>query len=323
MVVTADTPTTRAYPTRRVWWLVSFALIAVSMGGFFGRAHWMLDLFANFRMQYAVAGLAVLAIALLMRDRVGGVLALILLVPNLVLVAPLFLGNAGTPAAGVDPLRIMNFNVLESNADRDAVFDYLRGSDADVVVLHEVNRWWLLDIHDADLPFDLVDVGDRGYFLDTVTLVRPETVEVEEVRRASVNWKAHPLIDVAYEGQTVSILGIHPASPVTERRTTYRDNQLIAVGNWAREHPNELVIVGDFNASPWTTGYRDFVDRSGMISSIDGAGFQGSWPHSLWILRVPIDHVFHSDGLATVSRELGPFSGSDHAPVIVDIAPAA
>jgi endonuclease/exonuclease/phosphatase (EEP) superfamily protein YafD len=36
-------------------------------------------------------------------------------------------------------------------------------------------------------------------------------------------------------------------------------------------------------------------------------------------MRVPIDHLLHSDTLSVVDRRLGPAMGSDHFPLIVDL----
>jgi endonuclease/exonuclease/phosphatase (EEP) superfamily protein YafD len=40
-------------------------------------------------------------------------------------------------------------------------------------------------------------------------------------------------------------------------------------------------------------------------------------------LQIPLDHCLHSAGLATIAREIGPASGSNHFPLLVVLRTAA
>ena len=65
---------------------------------------------------------------------------------NLVLVVPLFFGPS-RPESG--ELRVLSFNVLASNRRFEEVIDFIRATDADVVVLHEVTGRWEEAIEEA------------------------------------------------------------------------------------------------------------------------------------------------------------------------------
>ncbi len=81
------------------------------------------------------------------------------------------------------------------------------------------------------------------------------------------------------------------------------------------------MVVGDFNAARWSHGFRALLDRSGMVDSERGFGFQPTFPAGLpYPLRIPIDHLLHGEGLAVTDRVLGPALGSDHLPLVVDLA---
>ena len=82
------------------------------------------------------------------------------------------------------------------------------------------------------------------------------------------------------------------------------------------------IVVGDMNTHRRLAPLRRLPPRRGLRDSRLGFGRQPSWP--TWSpYRIAIDHAFVSDDLAVVDRRLGPAIGSDHFPLILDLAPAA
>jgi len=57
-----------------------------------------------------------------------------------------------------------------------------------------------------------------------------------------------------------------------------------------------------------------------LVNSQNGFGLAATWPTSLPISLIPLDHMLHSDSLTTVAREVGPDLGSDHKPLTVEVA---
>jgi endonuclease/exonuclease/phosphatase (EEP) superfamily protein YafD len=76
--------------------------------------------------------------------------------------------------------------------------------------------------------------------------------------------------------------------------------------------------VGDLNVTPWNHRFRRLMQRSGLMDSSRGRGFQPTWPQDHPLLRIPIDHVLHSPDILVVNRRIGREVNSDHSPVIVD-----
>src|SRR5680860_1427619 len=118
-------------------------LTLVSVASFFGRWSWFLDILANFRVQYAVAGLALAAWLMVGRWHRTAVVAGVGLLINLVVIVPLFFGG-GTTVPPERPLRVMSFNLLSSNEQFADVIAFIRSEDPDVVFLHEASRPCLL-----------------------------------------------------------------------------------------------------------------------------------------------------------------------------------
>ena len=86
----------------------------------------------------------------------------------------------------------------------------------------------------------------------------------------------------------------------------------------ARGLPEPVLVLGDLNASPWSSHFRRFLRDSGLRDSAQGRGVQPTWPAGMPWLWIPIDHCLHSPQLQVVARHVGPNLGSDHYPVVVD-----
>lgn len=90
------------------------------------------------------------------------------------------------------------------------------------------------------------------------------------------------------------------------------------IGNEVAAWHGAKLLVGDFNAAPWGFVMNEIATR-GQLQILGGPG--GTWPSALpQALRIPIDHMLAGHGLSFVSREVLPFAGSDHVPVLASVA---
>lgn len=294
--------------------LVAAATVAAFLGGWV----WWLDLVANFRPQLGAAAL-ILGVALLLgRWRRLGTLVVAAGVVNAALVVPLYVAPTPPVTDGV-PVRVLSFNLFASNDHFDEVIGYLRGVDADVVFLHEASAPWEEALEAADLPYEVARSRAAGLIFGTLVLVRPGTTvttfgfALAEPRAVEVDL---PLGD----GRELAVLGIHALAPTTERRAALRDAQLRFAGEWAAARAGPAVVTGDLNAGPWSRAFRRMADIGGLHDSERGHGLQPSFPATANpLLRVPIDHLLATEGVAVTSRRLGPALGSDHFPLVVDL----
>jgi endonuclease/exonuclease/phosphatase (EEP) superfamily protein YafD len=71
----------------------------------------------------------------------------------------------------------------------------------------------------------------------------------------------------------------------------------------------------------WSPWYRRLRAETRLTNARRGFGVMASWPAYLPpVMRLPIDHCLVSDELIVTDCRLGPAFGSDHLPLIVDIA---
>ncbi len=79
----------------------------------------------------------------------------------------------------------------------------------------------------------------------------------------------------------LSLLLIHPPPPINEAALTAQIEELDAVADRARQLPGPVVIMGDFNATPWSRPFRRVLARSGLCDSRTGFGIEASFPAAL------------------------------------------
>ena len=297
------------------------ALAAVSLAAFAGRWVWWLDVLANFRPQYVVS-LVILGLVVLMSRwrRIGyGILAVAAI--NLVFVLPLYAGSPGVADPDLPSLRVMSFNLLSTNTSYSEVIEHIRAVDPDLVLLHEASRPWEVAIEAASLDYEVIRPRSDSLIFGTLVMVRGEDVQAISYGFAEAQPRA---VSIVYRPtgwpEGISVLSTHPLAPTERHRAQLRDAQLDFAATWAADQEDGFIVVGDFNATPWSWPFRNLMARAPLRNSQIGFGVQPSFPtSSAFLMRVPIDHLLHSDTLRVVDRRLGPAMGSDHFPLVVDL----
>lgn len=307
--------------------LVGGIITVATIVGIAGGAWWVFDLLANFRLQYALAGLVVALAAYLLNNRVIAVIVLATVGFNAALIAPLYLREP-TEAAGPDRLEIISFNVQLSNPLQQ--LDWILGNEPDFVFLFESSRVaedLLVDVADGyDVLSGIVEPRNFG----ATVLARSDLgARIEWLPFADAGGEA-VLLEVSFPGgaddgsqggETVSLIGIHPPSPITARQAELRDVFLEAAGDFLATVEGPKIVTGDFNATPWTHGFRLVSEPSDLVNSQEGYGYSGTWRSNFWpAARIPIDHLLHSRELTVVDREVGPELATDHLPIRVELA---
>ena len=296
------------------------ALALVSLASFAGQWVWWLDVLANFRAQYVIALVLFGVVLLAPRRRKVGYGVLTAAVVNLVVVAPLYLGSPGDANPGLPSIRVLNFNLLSTNESYAAVIEYIEAANPDLVFLHEASRPWEAAIRSAGLDYEIIRPRSEGLIFGTLVLARDE-VEAVSYGFAATNPRA---VALTYHPDDwpipVEVLSTHPLAPTSRERADLRDAQLDFAGNWASSAEGAYFVVGDFNATPWSAPFRRMIATGGLRNSQIGFGLQPSFPATSGALvRVPIDHLLHSDEIVVTDRRLGPNLGSDHFVLIVDL----
>jgi endonuclease/exonuclease/phosphatase (EEP) superfamily protein YafD len=297
-------------------------LAAASLAGFAGAQWWVFDLFCHFRAQYAVAAL-LLALFLGALGQLRWVLpAIALAVVNLIPVAPLFQRPAEVLPRGSGPsLRLISFNVFGFNRQHERVLGYIRREHPDLLVLQEVTPAWMPAIRElaADYPHHWINVGDDVTGIAVLSRRAPRLASTLDLAGNGV-WSYLLTFDLG--GESLSVLGAHLNWPIGARNSRMRNSQLAALARLARAHEGALVIAGDLNITPFSPVYQRTLRDGGLRHCVPGAGLTPSWPARFPPLFIQIDHCLSTSNVHAMNFRVGPYLGSDHYPIEVEVAPA-
>ena len=290
----------------------------IALASLSGIGHRWVDILAQFPAP--VLTLTILAVVIVALARwwlpaaVGAAASVLLLLAVWPQYAP------GGPAAAPDSpiVRLYVANLYAMNDDVAAMRASIEASDADIIALVEF----------GEAPNAAINTLLAGYPHREIT----ERVVRSEDAVRSVIASRYPLSRRSTEGNErqmiaavadtpigpVRVVGVHLTRPWPFQ---FQWGQIIQTQNLidhiegARE---PVVMAGDFNSVASARIGRMLRSEGGLIHA---PGWPGTWPAAApGPLRMTIDQVYHTRDIAVARRRLGAPTGSDHRPVIVDLA---
>lgn len=296
---------------------------AVALLGQVAHWHWTLESAAHFPLQYAVVlGLAATGLAVLPgafadpRRRWAVAFGLLAFHQVYVWLQP-FDPPAVPSVRGQAPLRVVQLNLRSENRDFAGVRAFLRQARADVVGLQEVTPRWQRELEPLGdvLPHAVVQARADNFGVAVLSRHPLQDARIEYLGRAGVPTVTAQL---TWQGVATTLVVTHPLPPVLQEGVALRDDQLAHLAAYLRQRTGPALLVGDLNVTPWARAFAQLLSTAGLANTAR-AGLPGTWPAQVPPLRIPLDHVLVR-GLTVLQREVGPEVGSDHLPVVVDLA---
>ncbi|EFL88994.1 endonuclease/exonuclease/phosphatase family protein [Ahrensia sp. R2A130] len=295
--------------------LGTFALIGLSVSGWFQAVHPLLDTASHFRVLAMLALVVGLIVCLWVRQPGWAVAAGVTIAISATLTAPYLPGfkrGYATPqtAAKFEQLVVVQMNMLFNNPRPEDAGALLLGSDADVILLQEVTRKTevMLDILKTRYPHQLSCQTDR---FGSVAIVSSLPF-LDGGLRDCLRREGYAAAQIVWQGKPFTLATFHSRWPYPAGQ----GRQMARLRGRFSTLPEPKILAGDFNSTPWS----DAVQRvaqwsrtavlSGLIHSwgprLAGRSNGNPWP------MLPIDQTMVSDGVGPVSRQRLESGGSDH-----------
>lgn len=300
----------------------AFCTFLPTIAGFLGAYHWCLDLTTHFRPWYLFIQVLALLLFLLLKNRQWTFGCLIFALLNLSQVYPLWI----KPQVNTEglPIKLVQFNVCAPAKNYDPMSQFLLAENPDIVVMEECSERCIANLQ-------------KNHVLDHY----PHIFRKEPVRHRLVVLSKYPMtvrpLPILYHDPALGWLtltigkrsfdlwAMHSTRPSSGALTTMvQIRQFDQLATRIQQQHQPMLLVGDLNISPWNQSFQFLLEKSGLQNSMNGFGFQPSFPtfpaHLKWLPvmpLVPIDHILTSRDFSVTSRQLGPKLQSDHLPVVV------
>ena len=215
-------------------------------------------------------------------------------------------------------LSVMALNVYMDNENYAAISDYLREESADVVMLSENKPALMRALGETvgDLYPHIYDESTQG----TYGLAFLSRYPFEEARSVSLGGRGRRILEVTLAAPApVTFFGVHPLPPLGSRWAARRNDELAAVGRLVQGTSEPVILLGDFNASPWSHPIVQLVETTALRFANLGFGIRPTWFYRNPLLSAPIDHIFVSPTWQVKGYHVGRSVGSDHLPVVAEL----
>lgn len=275
------------------------------------------DIFAQFSVQFLFL---VIACALgLASPRLKSLVAAVILT---VLVAgysawPHYVSaNAVAKLSPLEPseraLKVASFNTYFNNQDFAAIAHEVLRLDADVMTLieFESDRQPVLDQLRSRYPYQVTcwNVNGCDFAIVSKTPLSDVTGNRYWDGPAIITAKLGP----EYGG--VTIVGVH-TSRFPHQRSQLK--QVMALINYIETVPGQIILMGDFNATPFSRITQTIVD--GL--DYKRLTYLPTWSATYGLPQLAIDHIFVSHKIRALSQQqIGEYAGSDHFPITMTLA---
>lgn len=303
-------------------WIVVIALLTVVVARLLAfdehRAFMLLDAYT---LWILLPAYTVLVAAVCFRRWPLAITATIVVIAHLAWIVPPLTDTVPVSAAArrAPHVRVVTANVRYDNTEHGPLIAELERLRADVLVIQEVTPAWWEAIQRSRLrtayPHAASDLRDDPGGMAVLSKVPLRRVRVHHAG----GW---PIITATVElgGRPVQLAGVHVVAPLQ----TFARNQRAqrAVTAIVRGLPRPRLVLGDFNASPYNRWFEQMLDL-GLRDAHQSVGrpFATSWHNARrWLPPLLIDHVFSDPALVALDAAEGTGTGSDHRPVVVDLA---
>jgi len=283
----------------------------------FDFVHRYIELVSNFRPQYLAASLLLLVTFTILQNPIYAVLLLVTTVFNASYVLPWYFG--ATRVESDNTIKLLHANVYAENDQYERLFMLIEAEQPDVIFLQEVTQKWrdATLVLRADYPHNYVEAREGNFGIAMFSRVALDSVA--HVDSPPLNYPTI-VATMTVNNTALTLINTHPTIPMSRLQYEARNEQLKSIAVLTNRAAGAVVLTGDLNASVWSRNYRELEASTALRNTRRGFGILPTWPTFLPLAMIPIDHALVSDGVDVVTTRTGARIGSDHLPLIVEIA---
>lgn len=300
--------------------LVTLAVVGalMSLGSLFSSAHMLLDIGAQFRLQYIALLLPAVLLAVIGKRFVATVVLFAVMVVHAYAIGAALQSVAVEQHDNYVDLRIVSANVLFTNKNHQEFLSLIDSLEPDVLAIQEYTPQWhqALSANLAEFPHRITEPLPGGF---GIALYSRHSIASGGIVKLGNGNKPSIDVELAVGDKVIHVVNVHPPPPSTQAFYEERNELMVDLALTTRRKQRPVVVTGDFNATPWTAHFTDMENASGLRNARRGVGIAATWPDKFFPLLLPIDHMLVSNSIDVASFRSMSVSGSDHRAISADL----
>ena len=230
---------------------------------------------------------------------------------------------SGTPQAVIRPaqkIRVLQFNTWASNQHPELIASVLSKVHPDFAALEEISA----PNYHALLQTTIIQAYPYRAWAQAARLLLLSRYPF----KTKPEFDTNPItiqVTAEIEKQPISLVMTHTTRPMAGSYRLYCRQMETLIQRLNRQ-PKPLIIMGDLNTGPWSSSFQQLLKNTQLRNTQIGQGIQPTYPYHIpktqivWPFPVlPLDHVLVSHDIQVLHRWNGPYGGSDHLPVVVEL----
>jgi len=225
---------------------------------------------------------------------------------------------------GSDPtatISILVSNVLTPNKRSDKLISLVNEKQPDILLTLESDKRWgeELSVLEEDYKYNVKIPKDNLYGMHLYSKLELSEVKVRYLVQEDIP-SIHGFV-ILRNGKQVRFHCLHPMppSPTESDTSTNRDAELLMLGRDVDVVKDSILVFGDLNDVAWSRTTRLFQKLSGLMDPRIGRGFFNTFHSKYFLLRWPLDHVFHTKDFTLIEIAREKNIGSDHFPMYIKL----
>lgn len=218
-------------------------------------------------------------------------------------------------------ISILVSNVLTPNKKSEKLIQLVEDVKPDLLLTLESDKRWEneLSVLEENYPNTVKIPKDNLYGMHLYSKLKLEEVKVRYIVQEDIP-SIHAFV-VLRNGKKIKLHCLHPMppSPTESDTSTNRDAELLMLGRDVDAKKQTTLVIGDLNDVAWSRTTRLFQKMSGLLDPRIGRGFFNTFNAKYFLLRWPLDHVFHTKDFTLIDIRRERNIGSDHFPMYIHL----
>jgi endonuclease/exonuclease/phosphatase (EEP) superfamily protein YafD len=292
-----------------------FIILVLFMLGLGAKISYLLDLINHFRPYLLLVFLCLIIYQALKKYQskiwIYLVLALLLNLNTF----PHLPSRLSSPELSNSTIKIMHLNLLAGNNNYQKTLNLIKTHNPHLISFQEATLAWEKKIQEELTEYNFVCKPIDSPFGICVAINIP-------IIEQSIFYLSDSHIPAIYiksqvNNQYLSLVFVHPPPPFNsfffEQRNAYYEKLINKI-----QGDENLILVGDLNITQWSPIYQELESKLSLRNTL--SGFEHTWPSFFPVPIFQLDHILISQNLGLIKAQVLENIGSDHFPLISEIA---